>query len=129
MELRVSLGSTSVQSCGNQWSTHDNLKNSFENHFTAANTLWEKRLSRIQANFPTNEQKITFYTALYHSMIAPALNSNIDSRYTEPDGSITQMPDGLQRYSTFSLWDTYEQLIVYSSLPHLMLSMILSPPC
>ncbi len=106
VELRVALGSTSVDAAAKN-GKYDNLKKAFEQHFETANILWEKRLGRIQAEFPSKEQKITFYTALYHSMIAPALNSDVDGAYTEPDGSITQMPEGLQRYSTFSLWDTY----------------------
>ena len=60
-----------------------------------------KAIRSYSADFPTRAKNY-FYTALYHSMIAPALNSDVDGRYTEPDGSITQMPDGLQRYSTFS---------------------------
>ena len=119
MELRVALGSTSVDAAA-QNGQHDGLEKAFEQHFETANILWEKRLGRIQADFPTKEQKITFYTALYHSMIAPALNSDVDGRYTEPDGSITQMPEDFSATPPFPYGIPTVQRIVYSFSQHPM---------
>ena len=46
-----------------------------------------------------------FYTALYHSMLAPTIYSDVDGSYLGPDRRIHHT-DGIH-YSTFSLWDTY----------------------
>ena len=46
-----------------------------------------------------------FYTALYHSMLAPTIYSDVDGNYLGPDRHIHHT-DGIH-YSTFSLWDTY----------------------
>lgn len=49
---------------------------------------------------------VKFYTALYHSMIAPTIYSDVDGSYYGPDQQIHKA-DGWTNYSTFSLWDTY----------------------
>ena len=50
---------------------------------------------------------MNFYTALYHSMIAPTtIYSDVDGAYYGPDKKVHQT-DGWVNYSTFSLWDTY----------------------
>jgi predicted alpha-1,2-mannosidase len=54
------------------------------------------------------ETKTIFYTALYHSMVAPNLISDVDGRYRGRDQKIHQL-DVLsdKQYTVFSLWDTY----------------------
>jgi predicted alpha-1,2-mannosidase len=47
-----------------------------------------------------------FYTALYHSMIAPSLYCDNDGRYRGTDGEVHRA-EGFTNYSVFSLWDTY----------------------
>lgn len=50
--------------------------------------------------------RTVFYTALYHSMLAPTIYDDVDGRYYGPDGKI-HTKEGWVNYSTFSLWDTY----------------------
>jgi len=47
-----------------------------------------------------------FYTALYHTMIAPNLYTDADNRYRGTDGEIHEATD-FTNYTVFSLWDTY----------------------
>ncbi|MCK7531006.1 MAG: glycoside hydrolase family 92 protein [Marinilabiliales bacterium] len=47
-----------------------------------------------------------FYTALYHTMIAPNLYTDADNRYRGTDGEIHASAD-FTNYTVFSLWDTY----------------------
>jgi predicted alpha-1,2-mannosidase len=68
---------------------------------------WEQEFLKI--NLKADQQTSTiFYTALYHSMIAPNLMSDVDGRYRGRDQQIHQL-DNLkdQQYTVFSLWDTY----------------------
>ena len=59
------------------------------------------------ARFDLNtDDMVKFYTALYHSMIAPTIYSDVDGSYYGPDQQIHKA-DGWTNYSTFSLWDTY----------------------
>src|SRR3546814_12132696 len=45
-------------------------------------------------------------TALYHSLLAPSVWSDVDGRYRGPDDAVHAAKDFTFR-STFSLWDTF----------------------
>lgn len=72
--------------------------------------LWEQELSKIKVEGGTQRQKEIFYTALYHSFLAPTLFDDVDGSYHGMDGQIHKLPSGAHNYSTFSLWDTYRAL-------------------
>lgn len=67
---------------------------------------WNDALGRIEIEGGTEEQRSVFYTALYHSLIAPNLFSDVDGRYRGMDGEIHQA-EGRRHYTVFSLWDTF----------------------
>ena len=73
-----------------------------------ATDKWERRLSSvvIKAEEPQMRQ---FYTAMYHSMLAPTIYSDINGQYRGADGLI-HTSEGYPRYTTYSLWDTYRAL-------------------
>ena len=68
---------------------------------------WNQEFQKISLNADRITSTI-FYTALYHSMVAPNLMSDIDGRYRGRDQKIHQL-DNLKdkQYTVFSLWDTY----------------------
>lgn len=69
---------------------------------------WDKELDRIQFQSSDRDAMITFYSALYHSFLAPNLFSDVDSRYRGRDSQIHQLTEGEgNNYTVFSLWDTY----------------------
>lgn len=74
-----------------------------------AKESWEKQLGRIDVKGGSLEQRQIFYTALYHSFVAPNMSSDIDNRYRGHDNKIHQNPD-LQMHTVFSLWDTFRAL-------------------
>jgi predicted alpha-1,2-mannosidase len=76
----------------------------------AAHDAWSRELSRITAETPDLDRKRTFYTALYHTLLAPTLYDDVDGQYRGMDGQLHRVPAGLHNYSTFSLWDTYRAL-------------------
>lgn len=66
--------------------------------------VWNNHLSKIQIE--TNEDdKKQFYTAMYHSMLAPITFSDVNGDYKGPDGQVHHTAQ--TRYSIFSLWDTF----------------------
>ncbi len=70
-----------------------------------ATAAWDAELSKIKVE--GNEQdKIVFYSALYHAMIVPNIYSDVDGRYRGRDFKIHQT-NGFDYYTVFSLWDTY----------------------
>lgn len=80
--------------------------NDFDKYHAAAVAEWNKQLSKIEVKSANTDDMVKFYTALYHSMIAPTLYNDVDGSYFGPDKQIHQA-DGWDNYSTFSLWDTY----------------------
>ncbi|MBN2071307.1 MAG: GH92 family glycosyl hydrolase [Candidatus Krumholzibacteriota bacterium] len=67
---------------------------------------WDRSLSRIIVKGGNTSQKRTFYSALYHSLLAPNLYSDVDGRYRGRDLKI-HSTDDFEYYTVFSLWDTY----------------------
>jgi len=70
---------------------------------------WNQELSKIVVETETPEQKVTFYTALYHTMLSPILYEDADGSYRGLDQNIYKS-DGFTNYTIFSLWDTYRAL-------------------
>ena len=80
--------------------------NDFDKYRNAIRDNWNRQLSKIKVESSNNDDKVNFYTALYHSMIAPTIYSDVDGAYYGPDKQIHQT-NGWVNYSTFSLWDTF----------------------
>ncbi len=78
----------------------------FDKYLEQTRRSWNDQLSRIEVVGDSVDDKVCFYTALYHSMIAPTIYSDVDGRYFGPDKQVHQA-DGWTNYSTFSLWDTF----------------------
>ena len=51
------------------------------------------------------DDKTVFYTALYHSMLAPTIYSDVDGQYYGPDQKVHQAE--LDQLQYVSLWDTF----------------------
>ena len=67
---------------------------------------WNEELGRIRIETKNEDTRRIFYTALYHSMIAPSTFCDINGSYRGADGKNYEDSDH-QVYTTFSLWDTY----------------------
>lgn len=80
--------------------------NDFDGYRKAARDNWNRQLSKIEVKGGNADDKVNFYTALYHSMLAPTIYSDADGAYYGPDKRIHQA-DGWVNYGTFSLWDTF----------------------
>jgi putative alpha-1,2-mannosidase len=52
------------------------------------------------------QKQVTFYTALYHCMLAPNIYNDVDGQYRGFDQKI-HTAKGFNYYTVFSLWDTY----------------------
>ena len=73
---------------------------------TAAQKAWNKELSKIDISSNNTAQLRTFYTALYHTMVVPNVNMDVDGQYRGRDSKIHTAKD-FTNYTVFSLWDTY----------------------
>lgn len=74
-----------------------------------ADAAWERELSKIRVEGGSRDQRVVFYTALYHSMLAPNVYMDVDGQYRGRDQKIHRA-DGFTYHSVFSLWDTFRAL-------------------
>lgn len=81
-------------------------EDNFDKYLAETTKKWDKELGSIAVEGGTPDEQTSFYTALYHSMLAPTIYSDVDGRYFGPDKKIHKA-DGWTNYSSFSLWDTY----------------------
>ena len=75
----------------------------------SAQSSWRKALATIEIETPDTAKKRIFYTAMYHSMIDPALFNDHDSTYRGTDKKVYEHAP-FDNYSVFSMWDTYRAL-------------------
>ena len=72
--------------------------------------IWNKALNDIQIESSDPKVMVNFYTALYHTMIAPYAYQDVDGRYLGMDKKVHRAEPGYVNYSVFSLWDTFRAL-------------------
>lgn len=78
----------------------------FDKVKSEANNIWNNELGKIQITSNDKDKLTIFYTALYHTMIQPNVNMDVDSSYRGMDNKIHKA-DGFTYYTVFSLWDTF----------------------
>jgi predicted alpha-1,2-mannosidase len=79
----------------------------FEGTVRKAKEEWNKQLSKIEVEGGTDEDKIRFYTALYHVLIHPNILQDVNGEYPAMESSEIRKVENRNRYTVFSLWDTY----------------------
>jgi len=82
----------------------------FEKIRSVAENAWSKALGKIRIEATQEEQYSIFYTALYHTMMAPSLYQDSDGRYRGMDGEIYHANPGAINYTAYSMWDTFRAL-------------------
>lgn len=105
-KMLVKVGLSPV-SCENAW---ENLAAEqpgwdFDGTVAAARRRWNEELGRIAIEPMDEKQQRIFYTALYHTMIAPELFSDVNGDYRGADGKVHSSDEN--QYTVLSLWDTY----------------------
>ena len=74
-----------------------------------ARERWNNDLSRILVEGGTKEQKSVFYTAMYHMLIHPNILQDVNGQYPAMESNEIRTTKG-NRYTVFSLWDTYRNV-------------------
>jgi predicted alpha-1,2-mannosidase len=81
-----------------------------------ARKAWNAELSKVDATFDDPDARTVFYTALYHTMIAPSVFDDVDGQYRGSDDQVRQA--NFRNYTTFSLWDTYRAQMPLMTILH-----------
>lgn len=104
VQAKIALSTVSIE--GVQAALkEENPSWNFDEVKNKARKQWNKILSRVQIE-GTKEQKINFYTSLYHLFIQPNNIADTDGKYRGTNDNIYTSVTG-DYYATFSLWDTY----------------------
>ena len=94
----------------------------FDRVVTEADAKWEAQLAKVKVASSGSQSSdvrsplSVFYTALYHTMIAPSLFSDVNGDYRGADGELHH--NHHQTYTTWSLWDTYRAAHPLMTLLH-----------
>ena len=113
--LRVGLSAVSVEGAKANLRAEMNHWN-FASLVADADRKWEEQLQKMHISGGTPAEQSVFYTAMYHTMIAPSVFCDVDGRYRGADGQVYQ--GDFTNYTTFSLWDTYRAAHPLMTLIH-----------
>ncbi len=88
----------------------------FDTIAMAANEAWNQELSKIAISTENEDDRTVFYTALYHTMVAPSVFCDVNGDYRGADGEVHK--GDFTNYTTLSLWDTYRAAHPLQTLIH-----------
>jgi predicted alpha-1,2-mannosidase len=82
----------------------------------AAVRTWTTALGKVEATGGSEEQRVLFYTGLYHMLLSPNLFSDANRDYIGFDGKVRQLQPGEEQYANFSDWDIYRDVVQLHAL-------------
>jgi len=75
---------------------------------SAAQASWNALLGKIAVSGGSRTQRVIFYTALYHALLAPSVFSDVNGQYIGANGTVHTIGAGQHaEYTNFSGWDIY----------------------
>lgn len=109
VEVKVGISYTSIENARKNLDAEVG-DSTFDEVRQASYNRWNEALSRIRVEGGTEEDKTIFYTALYHSLLHPNILSDINGEYPTMERGDIGLAVGYDRYTVFSLWDTYRNV-------------------
>lgn len=109
VEVSIGVSFVSIENARLNLDTEQPEGTTFDSMKLAARNRWNEDLSRIIVEGGTEEQKGVFYSALYHSLIHPNILQDVNGEYPQMEGNSIMKTDK-NRYTVFSLWDTYRNV-------------------
>ena len=109
IEVSVGVSFVSVENARLNLSTEQPEGSDFDALRNSASAAWNDMLGRIKVEGGTDVQTTVFYTALYHTLIHPNILQDVNGEYPAMESNKILRTTG-NRYTVFSLWDTYRNL-------------------
>lgn len=103
--VKVGTSATSIEGAALNLDTEQDGWN-FECVRSQARDAWNKQLGKVSIKTHDPSVMRCFYTAMYHTMIAPSVMCDVNGSYHGSD-HVNHTDPGFTNYTTFSLWDTY----------------------
>ena len=121
--VRLGLSYTSIENAKANLEA-EARKLDFNTAARQAHKRWKQALGRLETEGGTPENRIKFYTGLYHALLGRGLASDCNGAYPRNDGSVGQIPlDKKGRpvhnhYNTDAIWGGYWNLTPLWSLAY-----------
>lgn len=108
VEVSVGVSFVSTENALENLNAEQSASN-FDDMLAAARKSWARELNKIEVEGGTPDQKTVFYSALYHTLIHPNIIQDVNGQYPMMETGEDGVTDR-DRYTVFSLWDTYRNL-------------------
>ena len=113
--VKVGLSAVSIENAiGNLMA--ENSGWDFDGVRAQAVAAWNLELGKIDIDTDNEDDLTVFYTALYHTMVAPSVFNDVCGEYRGADGQVHE--GNFTNYTTLSLWDTYRAAHPLQTLIH-----------
>ncbi|NPA37449.1 MAG: glycoside hydrolase family 92 protein [Chlorobi bacterium] len=91
LEIQTGVSYTSIENARLNLETESKGK-SFDEVHTDARNLWNGYLNRIVVEGGREQDKVKFYTGLYHALLGRGISSDVNGQYPLIDGKAGQIP-------------------------------------
>lgn len=115
VEVQVGVSFVSIANARQNLDAEQQGKFDFNVVKKEARNMWNGVLDKVSVEGGTEEQRRVFYTALYHTQIHPNVLQDVNGEYPRMEGDEILKTSG-NRYTVFSLWDTYRNLTQLQTL-------------
>lgn len=115
LEIKVGISAVSLDGAAANLKAETTGKN-FRQLADEAWELWSEKLGKVEVEGGSDDDKVVFYTAMYHTLITPYLFSDADGNYRGADGKVHKGVGNAANdyqganYATYSTWDTFRAL-------------------
>ena len=114
VEVKIGVSYVSIENARENLESETGGK-TFDTVYKETYEEWNKELSKILVEGGSYQDKVIFYTALYHTLIHPNTLNDTNGEYPRIKRTkIGKTTD--TRYTVFSLWDTYRNMHPLTSL-------------
>jgi len=108
--VRIGTSFTSIEAAGRNLDQEIPEWN-FDGVMNGTKGVWNQTLGKVEVKGGSDDDRIKFYTALYHCYILPRIASDCDGSYQGfAEDTLIHKADGFDYYDDFSMWDTYRAL-------------------
>lgn len=113
--VKIGLSYTSVENARLNLEK-EAAKKDFDRVRREANDTWEDALGRLRVEGGLHEDRVKFYTGLFHALLGRGLASDVNGAYPANDGSVGRIAlDGAGKpvhnyYNTDAIWGAYWNL-------------------
>ena len=119
LELKIAISYVSEAGALQNLKTESNdrgTEETFNSVRQKAALSWDEALGTIQIESKSEQEKRTFYTALYNTLLHPNVQDDVTGQYRGYDNKIHTLNPGQRHYANFSGWDVYRSEIQLLSI-------------